>query len=73
MRFSFPLLTVFFLLYSVGLYAQRTVQGTVTSMSKGEPLVGAMGINNFTFDKTIFTAYHWLEVICTNYVTFNYC
>ena len=42
MRFSFPLLTVFFLLCSVGLYAQRTVQGTVTSMSNGEPLVGAV-------------------------------
>ena len=42
MRFSFPLLTVFFLLCSVGLYAQRTVQGSVTSMSNGEPLVGAV-------------------------------
>ncbi len=42
MRFSLPLLTMFFLLCSVGLYAQRTVQGTVTSMSNGEPLVGAV-------------------------------
>ena len=39
----FQLLLVFcFLLLSTGIYAQRTVQGTVSSMSTGEPLVGAV-------------------------------
>ncbi|MFN7273910.1 MAG: carboxypeptidase-like regulatory domain-containing protein, partial [Bacteroidota bacterium] len=42
MRLSSPLLFFCFLFLSVGLYAQRTVQGTVSSKSNGEPLAGAV-------------------------------
>jgi iron complex outermembrane receptor protein len=42
MRLYSPLLAFCLLLFSTGIYAQRTVQGTVTSKSTGEPLVGAV-------------------------------
>ena len=42
MRFSSLLFFVCFLLFSIGAYAQRTIQGTVSSKSNGEPLAGAV-------------------------------
>ncbi|MCA6482556.1 MAG: carboxypeptidase-like regulatory domain-containing protein, partial [Chitinophagaceae bacterium] len=42
MRLLFPSFILCFLLFSVGAYAQRTLQGTVTAKTNGEPLVGAV-------------------------------
>lgn len=42
MKLISPLLLFCFLLISAGLFAQRTVQGTVTSKSSGQPLAGAV-------------------------------